>query len=174
MTIDTVFNQYDSGQLNRRQLLQALVGIPAAAVFGTGQRESANGMFPARNFNHVTLSVSDLARSRDFYVKLLGATPVSNSPLTPSSMSHDMRIGDTVLGLSKRHSTPGRIDHFCIGVDQEFATVEALAKAKAAGLQTVPPPAGVAQVSQTGRVWIMIQDPDGIHVQIDRENLFRR
>jgi catechol 2,3-dioxygenase-like lactoylglutathione lyase family enzyme len=145
MSIDAVLDQYDSGKLSRRQLLQAL------AVVGGLQRPAAGALFPARNLNHVTLSVADVARSREFYERLLGGIVVGE----PRPASVDLRIGDSFVGMAKSPNA-GRVDHFCVGIDK-YAPAEGLEKAKAAGLN--------ASLVGNGQQ-LFITDPDGIRVQI--------
>jgi hypothetical protein len=69
--IEHVVTLFEQKQIDRRQLIGALVAAiaaPAAAV------EAAPGLLDGRGVNHVTIFVSDLQRSRTFYERLVGAT----------------------------------------------------------------------------------------------------
>jgi catechol 2,3-dioxygenase-like lactoylglutathione lyase family enzyme len=75
---ENIFN----GGLTRRRLLQSL-GVTAAATLAVGslaksailaaaEGDAKAGVFPVATMNHLSLAVSDYARSRDWYVDLLG------------------------------------------------------------------------------------------------------
>ena len=76
--------------------------------------------FSIRGFNHVTLTVSDLKRSIDFYQGLFGFLVQGRQ----GSATAALRIGSPQpLGLTSNPSsgdrTP-RIDHMCVGIDNSM------------------------------------------------------
>jgi hypothetical protein len=81
--IDSLFDQYESGTMTRRHLIQAL------AAFALPTKILAQNAAPASApivrglaVNHVGLTVSDIERSYAFYHKLFGVTkgwPATNA-----------------------------------------------------------------------------------------------
>ena len=99
--------------MTRRRLLQAL---PALAAARLGARAFAQAPAPirVRGINHVTLSVSDVKRSVDFYQGLFGMAVISRQGTTTN-----LRIGDgpQFLGVSSAGSNAPTINHLCLGVE---------------------------------------------------------
>ena len=82
--------RYDSGRMTRRELVTHLAAL--AVVLGAAGRSSTSAAdsstFEGLGLNHIALRVTDVPRSRDFYVKHLaglGADPRSSSTRTRSS-----------------------------------------------------------------------------------------
>src|SRR3979490_2407028 len=96
--------------VTRRQLLQSL---PALAL---APRVFAQTAAPirVRGINHVTLSVSDVKRSVDFYQGLFGMPVISRQGTTAN-----LQIGarPQFLGVSAAGSRPPNISHLGLGVD---------------------------------------------------------
>ncbi|MBI4459816.1 MAG: VOC family protein [Acidobacteria bacterium] len=78
--ITGLFSDFNSGTMNRRQLLQAL-GFTTGAAFASGvapavfaaQTGSGAGKsFPVTTMNHLSYAVRDSAKTRDWYVDLFG------------------------------------------------------------------------------------------------------
>ena len=142
MSVDALLDQYDSGHINRRQLLQALAGIGLT-------QGAAPSVFTARTINHVALFVEDARRSQEFYQRTFGLSFLG-SPRAVVTLS----VGDDAfLGIAQQ---PGkRIDHLCFGMDG-YSPQQDLAKAKAAGLD--------ATLDANDQLYV--RDPDGFRVQI--------
>jgi catechol 2,3-dioxygenase-like lactoylglutathione lyase family enzyme len=101
----------DKENISRRQLLfslSALVMAPRAFA------QTNTPPIRVRGINHVTLSVSDVKRSVEFYQGLFGL-PVSSR----QGMTTNLQIGPgpQFLGLSSAGSNPPNINHVCLGVD---------------------------------------------------------
>ena len=118
-----------------------------------------------RGFNHVTLVVSDLQRSVDFYQGLFGlAKERQNRPLQAS-----LRIGPGLnldLTTDRPDNTP-RIDHYCFSVDG--FSVDGVMKTLAAhGFEKSDQlaPMKVQLSTRDGAQRIMAGDPDGIVFQL--------
>ena len=112
----------------------------------------SNPLFTATAINHVALQVTDIARSRDFYVEHLGATVTSESD---SACFLDVGGGD-FLALFLRDEPV--IEHFCFTVDdyEPDRTAERLAQA------------GLTVHRRDDRVFF--KDPDGLIVQLSGPN----
>jgi catechol 2,3-dioxygenase-like lactoylglutathione lyase family enzyme len=148
--IDSLVTAYETGSLTRRELLQTLT-LMAAPVDG-GQ--SANsGATKGRMLHHVNVQVADVARSEAFYRKLFGL-PTSRVVQGPDNHGLDLPGGGLII--LQRSDNPGRIDHFCVGVD-DFNADRLRAAAKAAGLERVLGTAGDN---------FFVTDPDGLRVQL--------
>ena len=99
--------------LTRRQLLQS---IPALAVAPLAPRAFAQGAPSAirvTGINHVTLSVSDVKRSVDFYQGLFGMPIVSRQGMTANLQ---IGGGPQFLGVSSAGTNAPGINHICLGV----------------------------------------------------------
>lgn len=68
--IAKLLNDFEHGRMNRRQLIQSIAA--AAAVTGAGQAAPEGKGFKAVTVNHISYQVADYAKTRDFYVDLLG------------------------------------------------------------------------------------------------------
>ena len=112
MTVDLnlLLDRYDDGSLTRRQLLGAL----AAFVVPIAAAPALPKIAVARQLNHATLFVRDVAQSQHFYQNLFGM-PV----LTPQPPGVNLAVGTSFIGLYPADSgIEPRIDHLCIGVDR--------------------------------------------------------
>lgn len=87
--IEKLLQDFESGRINRRQLVKSLtvaaaVAAPAAAAEGKG--------FQAVAVNHISYRVADYKKTRDFYVDLMGMK-VSHD----DGNQCDLAFGDTWL-----------------------------------------------------------------------------
>lgn len=143
--IDSMLEGYELGRVSRRQLIQALTALAAAAY----PSDACASTFQGIALNHIAVRVTDLRRSRDFYQKHFG------SPVIHESES------SCFLGLAKnfltlfRSPNPG-LDHFCIAI-ANFNADSAIEQLKRQGLSPTRP-------SGSDRVYF--QDPDGLTVQV--------
>jgi len=149
--LDTLVASYEKGTLTRRQLLLALAAIAAPAA--AGAQAPGGAVMKARMLHHVNLQVSDVARSEAFYRKLLGL-PLSRIVQGPDN--HGLDLPGSGLIILQRSQTPGRIDHFCVGVEN-FDANRSRAAAKAAGFE---------RVQGTAADNFLVTDPDGVRVQV--------
>jgi catechol 2,3-dioxygenase-like lactoylglutathione lyase family enzyme len=148
--LDHLVEAYDRGTLTRRQLLQALAVVAAPAAAGAQPAESA---MKGRLLHHLNIQVSDVARSEAFYRKLFGL-PASRVVQGPDN--HGLDLPGSGLIILQRSDTPGRIDHFCVGVDNWNAD-RLRAATKAAGFE---------RVLGTAADNFFVTDPDGLRVQV--------
>ena len=109
----------DALRLTRRSFLGSFAALAAApAVLSrTGLAAGQAGIppIPVQSWNHLTISVTDIGRSREFYQGLFGMTVAARQARTLI-----MRIGDgpqfLALGGGRPDVQP-RISHFCLAVD---------------------------------------------------------
>jgi catechol 2,3-dioxygenase-like lactoylglutathione lyase family enzyme len=154
--IDLLLRSFERGAITRRQCLQA---IAALAMPASSSAQDA-GIVRARTLHHVNLQVSDVARSEQYYRRLFGFGP--SRPLTGNAFGFDLPgLAHTHISLQEGE-TPGRLDHFCIGIE-EFDGTGVAAALKQNGLDNGLQGAGNS---------VYVRDPDGIRVQLapfDRE-----
>jgi catechol 2,3-dioxygenase-like lactoylglutathione lyase family enzyme len=119
--VERLVTQYESGRLNRRDLLGALAMLAASPslVFGP------SSLFRAAELNHVTLRSRDLARSKEFYQRLLGLRVVKEE----KDLCY-LDSGRGFLCLWQAGGPTAGCDHLCFGVEKfdrrrAFATLQA-------------------------------------------------
>jgi catechol 2,3-dioxygenase-like lactoylglutathione lyase family enzyme len=147
--------------IDRRAFLAA---IPALALTPKAFAQS-KPTIRVRGFNHVTLVVSDLKQSIDFYQGLFGLARERRS----RTLDAGLRIGSG-LGLDLTTDRPDRtprIDHFCLGVvdftvDGVVRTLEGRGFSRSDQLG----PMKVQLTTRDGAQRIMAGDPDGIVFQL--------
>jgi catechol 2,3-dioxygenase-like lactoylglutathione lyase family enzyme len=158
--IEAFVSLFEQKRINRRQLVSALVATVASA--GAAPAEGAPSLFDGRIVNHVTMFVTDLQKSREFYERLVGATVMYDG-----GRVLDMRLSGGTSFVSIVQSNTPRIDHLCIGIPNfdtdraETAIKKEFPDSKAAATST---PLGAA----TPIKWrsVNLRDPDGNSVQL--------
>src|SRR5882757_230577 len=96
--------------LTRRHILKSL---PALALAPRVFAQNAPSI-RVRGINHVTLSVSDVKRSVDFYQGLFGMPVISRQGMTANLQ---IGAGPQFLGVSSAGSNAPNINHLCLAVD---------------------------------------------------------
>ena len=110
-------------------------------------------LFKARTMHHLGIQVSDMARSTEFYRRLLGEPGVGQgNPPQPTFQAGDTRI----LLYNPAPNKPPKIDHFSALVDT-FDAPSALKVVKELGAK--------AELSKQGTLNEFF-DPDGIRLQV--------
>ena len=146
---------FETGQMTRRQLVVRLGALMALfggwnsnAISAESTQEKTTSTFEAMELNHIALRVTDIPRSRDFYIKHLGL-----SVAREGANNCFLTCGDNFVALF-RGSNPG-LDHYCYAVkDYDVNTSEQKLKAE-----------GLTSVRRQGRR-IYFEDPDGLTVQL--------
>lgn len=163
--IEKLVTMFESKQLDRRQLIAALL-TAAAVPAPTVAAEPA--LFDGRALNHVTMMVSDLERSRTFYERLLGVKVMYEGPKRGQQV-YDMRLADgtSFISIALARSGPPHINHLCVGV-RNFDTDRAEAVIKKefpdSKAQATSTPAGAPEPIQWRSV--NLKDPDGNGLQL--------
>jgi catechol 2,3-dioxygenase-like lactoylglutathione lyase family enzyme len=142
-TISKLLETYENGKLSRRDLVQGLALLAASS-----SKLSAAG-FQGSSINHVSLYVSDLQRSTNFYQNVLGCT------INKREVDNQVMLGKGFLVL--RPGKPaGKVDHIAIGVDnfnKEAVTADLKSR-------------GATPKDEKGGVGFHVVDPDGFPLQI--------
>src|SRR5437773_8387834 len=142
-TISKLLEAYEKGKMSRRTLIQGLAVLAA----GTTAAEAAG--FEGNSINHISLQVSNLQRSTDFYSKTYACK------VNKRDGNNQLMFGKNFLVL-REGKPPAKVDHFAIGVDN-FKKESVTADLKARG---------VTPKDEEGGAGFHIVDPDGYPVQI--------
>src|SRR5215813_13792161 len=146
-TISRLLEAYEKGKMSRRQLVQGL------ALLAAGSSTAQAAGFQGNSVNHISLQVSNLQRSTDFYQRVFGCT------VNKRDGNNQLVFGKSFLVL--REGKPAaKVDHFAIGVD-DFKKESVSADLKARG---------ATPIDQQGGFGFHVLDPDGFPVQISANN----
>jgi catechol 2,3-dioxygenase-like lactoylglutathione lyase family enzyme len=110
-SFDQLKETYETGVVSRRRLL---LSLPALMMAPRAFAQADNPPIRVRGINHVTLSVSDVRRSVDFYQGLFGMPVTSRQGMTTNLQ---IGAGPQFLGVSAAGSNPPSINHLCLGID---------------------------------------------------------
>jgi catechol 2,3-dioxygenase-like lactoylglutathione lyase family enzyme len=141
-----------------------LVSVPAL-LYAPNAFAQAKPTLKIRGFNHVTLVVSDLKQSIDFYQGLFGLPKEGTNRTTDASLR--IGTGHTLDLTTNRPDRTPRIDHYCYGVEN-FSVDGVLNTLAAHGIEKSDEPGPLKVVVNTvdGAQRIMAGDPDGIVFQL--------
>lgn len=159
-SVENLVTLFEKGTLSRQQLIQSLRAAMAPISMGAhGHADtSAVSAFRGRSLNHVTLSVTDVERSQEFYSRLLGGTMSCRSIETGQGTkieSATLALEDGFIALFKLGEP--KVHHFCVGVEN-FSVDAALGKLKSDFPESKP-------IVYRGEE-LYFRDPDGILGQI--------
>jgi glyoxylase I family protein len=128
---------------------------------------------PARGIHHVDLTVSDVARSIDFYTELLGPLGLVEYGRYPSYRGTEevvyFSFGDQQLGLrpadgGAHHYYDVGIEHIAFFVDTRAEVDDAYQRCLAMGANVNYPPELDRDVEDYYALFVF--DPDGIRVEV--------
>ena len=154
--IAKLVQDFEQGKMNRRQLIQSLT-ITAAATAGIAPaaraaQAAATGKLEAGYVNHISYSVNDYAKCRDFYADLLGMKVTEDD-----GKQCRLVFGNNILiPRNRANGGPAKVDHIAYTVtnwDREKDAFEGQLKRR--GLQYT----GSAKTS------FQVKDPEGMGVQ---------
>lgn len=156
--IESLLQSFETGKMNRRQLVRSLaVAASASSVVSSVPALAAQGSLPVTKVDHLSYTVNDYAKTRDFYSGLLGMKVLDDDGKRQARLA----IGNTLIVA--RTGSPGKpkglIDHIGYAVDLKdkdaiFAGVKKLG--------FTPQPMKGAE--ETG---VHVMDTDGFNVQLD-------
>ena len=151
-SIEEMVADYDAGRLDRRQLIGRLGAVVAAAlVTRTATPAEPGSTFRSLGLNHIALRVTDVARSRDFYMRHFG-----HRVLSESDRNCFLAVGENNFLALFRAEQAG-MDHYCYTI-RDYDPGRAVETLKSVGLQPV---------RRQNRVYF--DDPDGLEVQVASE-----
>ena len=147
--IDELVTRFEQGALSRRDLLQGLTVLAAAS--GAAPAAAQTTPFRATRIDHISVQVTDMARSVAFYEKIFGLKILSED-----KDNEIVRMGVTKIIVSLHRKPPvGIVDHFAIAID-DFDREAVTAELAKHGLTA----------EQNLDYGFFVRDPEGIPVQI--------
>jgi len=147
--ISNLVKSFERGVLTRRELLQGLAMLTAAGGTATAGLQETG--LKGSKIDHVSIQVTNLQRSIDFYQKLFGFSIVSQD-----KGNEIVRLGISKTLVSLHHKNPtGIVDHFAIGVEH-FDKESVTRDLKLRG----------ATPEENIDAGFHVKDPEGISVQI--------
>jgi len=147
--VDDLVARFDQGTLSRRQLLQGLTVLAAAG--GAASAAAQTTPFRSTRIDHISVQVTDMARSIAFYEKIFGL-----KILGEDKANEIVRMGVTRIIVSLHRKPPvGIVDHFAIAID-DFDREAVTAELAKHGLKA----------EQNLDYGFYVRDPEGIPVQI--------
>ncbi len=165
--IEGLVRRYEGGGMTRRELVVALSAVmmarsaPAAAPAAQANAEP----IPVTTLNHVTLTVSDVQRSVEFYQRVLGL-PLVTTQGTERDWSAAavpvLGIGDGPQFIAFGQGSTPSINHYCLGMEG-FDAAEVVDRLAAHGITAR---VRMRADSDPPAEELMFNDPDGIAVQI--------
>jgi len=144
--ISDLVTRFERGALTRRELIGAL------ALLAGGATAAPAATLKSASINHVSVLVTDMQRSIDFYGRVFGLTLVNEDK--PNKIARLGANGKILVSL-RIEPPPGVIDHFAIGVDG-FNREAVTADLKGFGLTP----------TDNIQFGFHVKDPDGAVVQI--------
>lgn len=144
VNLDLLCDTYDSELYERFRLLGVDLTSGHALAYALGSLSYAS----LTGLNHIALRVTDVERSRDFYVRHLGLE-VANESLPSNSF---LTCGDQFVALFRGRAAG--LAHYCYSID-DYDQQQAATKLR--GENLVPS-------LQANRIYF--QDPDGLTVQL--------
>jgi len=112
---------------------------------------------------HMHMSVSDLAKSREFYRKFLGEDPVKEKPGYVKFLPGWAPV-NLALSEGRRAGGEGPINHAGVQVDSPALVMELLARVKAAGLPVREEMGVNCCHANQDKFWV--EDPDGVEWEV--------
>jgi catechol 2,3-dioxygenase-like lactoylglutathione lyase family enzyme len=104
-------SRFEAGALSRRQLIGGLTMLMAAG--GAPPAEAQETPFRPSRIDHISVQVTDLARSIDFYQTIFGLAILNEDK---ANAIVRMGVTRTIVSLHRKPPT-GIVDHYAIAVD---------------------------------------------------------
>ena len=159
--IESLVDAFETRRLSRRELVASLAALVATGASPSAQVQPVqqiSQIAQGGTLNHVSLAVTDVERSAQFYSRLLGLKEVSR----PGNGGINLGLGTSFLGLYKL-ANPGSVNHCCIGVD-DYDPVRIAARLKEIGVQARIDTNPANRTS--GGDQLYFRDPDNTNVQL--------
>jgi extradiol dioxygenase family protein len=181
---DRLLDQYDRGQINRRQLLKGLAVATGGVLAGGAVEADAQGaapIVPVQTINHLHIEVSDINRSAEFYAGVFGAKKQTATPMS-QTMSFPGATSTTGYWVSLSKNTnparpgyddhipgpPGHFSHVGLGVKMtsaaDFQAMAAEVKKRFPNVKAPNTP--TVNVPRPNVPEMYLFDPDGAPIQL--------
>ncbi len=170
--IEQLMNRYDNGAISRRDLIVALAALAVAPVAGAapaGATRQTAAPIPVTTMNHITLTVSDVRRSVDFYQRVLGLPLVTNQGNERDWNANAvpvLGVGNGPQFIAFSQGDRPHINHYCLGM-AEFDAQDVVQRLAAHGIEAR---VRMRADSDPPAEELMFSDPDGIPVQLQHQD----
>jgi catechol 2,3-dioxygenase-like lactoylglutathione lyase family enzyme len=152
--IERLLGGYEDGSVSRRDLVLALAGLATGSAASTLSAQVGAAPMPVEGINHVSLFVTDMQRSVDFYQRIFDM-PVLSTQQGGTNLRAG--AGNQFLGIYQVGQTP-RIDHVCF-TQRNFDPEAVIAALRENGVE-----GRIRMRGDTPEVYF--PDPDGLSVQV--------
>ena len=142
--INTLIKRYENGALSRRELVGTL------ALLTLANETASAAEFESSSLNHVSVTVSNLERSVEFYRRVFGLSVESEDR---ANALVQLKLGRSHLSIRRGDKTG--VDHFAIGLDR-FNRDAVMADLRRRG----------ATPQDGNGAGLHVLDPDGVLVQL--------
>ncbi len=125
--IARLLDGFEQGRISRRKLIQTLAitagggqALRAPSPARAAPSTDAASLPTTTSIDHISYSVSDYARSRDFYSDLLGWEVTGDDPERGEARLRMNDVGDIIIRNSRTpadQDTTGVVGHICWGID---------------------------------------------------------
>jgi catechol 2,3-dioxygenase-like lactoylglutathione lyase family enzyme len=143
--------EFESGKMNRRQLIHSLALVVSLA--STAAADDTN-IVKATNINHISYQVADYAKTRDFYAGLFGMKVSEDN----GKQCH-LSIGESIMVARTHAGDTPRFDHISLTIanwDTDNTVKDRVAtELRHRGLEV-----------QTDKHGFEFKDPDGLLIEI--------
>ena len=174
--IEQLMNRYETGGISRRDLILGLTALATASAT-PGRAAPAAAATPAQNaapipvttMNHVTLTVSDVQRSVNFYQRVLGLPLVTNQGNERDWNANAipvLGVGDGPQFIAFSRGDRPHINHYCLGM-AEFDAQDVAERLAAHGIEAR---IRMRADSDPPAEELIFSDPDGIPVQLQHQD----
>ena len=153
--IESLLRSFENGKMNRRQLVRSLA-VAASASAAATPAVAAEASLPVTRIDHLSYTVADYAKTREFYTGLLGMKVLDDDGKGQARLGIGSNVIVARTGGAGRPK--GLIDH--IGYSVNLKDKDAIfAEIKKRGYTPQP-----MKGPETG---VHVLDPDGFNVQLD-------
>src|ERR1700688_4060579 len=119
--IESLLQSFEKGNMNGRQLVRSLaVAASASSVASSVPALAAEGPLPVTKIDHLSYTVADYAKTRDFYSGLLGMKVLDDDGKRQARLSAGNNVIVARTGSSGKPT--GLIDHIGYAVDLKDKT----------------------------------------------------
>ena len=155
--VSDLLDRYESGRLSRRELVMGISALTAAAAAPAAAQPAPPALQPT-GIDHVSILVTDLQRSADFYNRVFGLVANgrddANKILRLGPKAAPGERGRVIVSI-RQQPPAGMVDHWAFRIDG-FDAKAATPILQAHGLK---PDTNV-------EYGFYVKDPDGVNVQM--------